>query len=672
MARKQFKTESKKLLDMMINSIYTHKEVFLRELISNASDACDKLHFRSLTDDRVKLNRDDYEIRIEADKEGRTITISDNGCGMTAEELEKNLGTIAKSGSYEFKQEHPDSDEIFRDEKAEDAEKTEAGADGAQEEAAADADEKGDAEAARTPQVDVIGQFGVGFYSAFMVSDCITVVSRAYDEQQGTVWQSRGVEGYTIDPCEKESNGTTITLHLKADTPDENYSEFLDEWKIRELVKKYSDYIHYPIRMMVTRSRKKEGTPDDKPEYEEYKEDETLNSMIPIWKKATSEVTDEEYAQFYESKFYDYEAPLKVIRQKSEGTSEFVALLFIPSRAPYNYYSREYEKGLQLYSSGVLIMDKCKDLLPDYFSFVRGLVDSSDLSLNLSREFLQHDRQLRVIARAVEKKIGAELKKMQADDREKYEKFFDAFGTQLKYGLYTDFGSHKEALQDLVMWKSSHEEKPVTLKEYVSRMKEDQKSIYYVPGESIDAMKRLPQVEAVLAKGFEVLYLTEDVDEFAIKMLREYDGKTFLNVTQDELDLATDEEKEAAKTENESSADLLKFMQESVGSELKSVRFTNTLTGHPACLASEGELSVNMEKTLNKMPGSEADAPKAELVLEINLKHPIADRLKALYGKDDDTLAKYTRILYAQARLISGLSVGNAAEIGDLVCQLML
>lgn len=671
MARKQFKTESKKLLDMMINSIYTHKEVFLRELISNASDACDKLHFRSLTDDSVKLNREDYEIRIEVDKEGRTITVSDNGCGMTAAELEKNLGTIAKSGSYEFKQEHPDSDEIFRDEKAEETEKSEAGADDAKE-AAADADEKSDAEAARTPQVDVIGQFGVGFYSAFMVSDCITVVSRAYDEAQGTVWQSRGVEGYTIDPCEKETNGTTITLHLKADADGENYSEFLEEWKIRELVKKYSDYIHYPIRMMVTRSRKKEGTPDDKPEYEEYKEDETLNSMIPIWKKATSEVTDEEYAQFYENKFYDYEAPLKVIRQKSEGTSEFVALLFIPSRAPYNYYSREYEKGLQLYSSGVLIMDKCKDLLPDYFSFVRGLVDSSDLSLNLSREFLQHDRQLRVIARAIEKKIASELKKLLENDREKYEKFFDAFGTQLKYGLYTDFGSHKDVLQDLVMWKSSFEEKPATLKEYVSRMKEDQKDIYYVSGESLEAMKTLPQVEAVLAKGYEVLYLTEDVDEFSIKMLRSYDEKNFVNVTQESLDLSTDEEKEEAKNENESSAELLKFMQESIGGELKSVRFTNTLSGHPAALSTEGELSMNMEKTLAKMPGSEADAPKAELVLEVNLKHPIADKLKSLYGKDNDTLSKYTKILYAQARLISGMSVENASEIGDLVCQLMV
>lgn len=650
MAKKQFKTESKKLLDMMINSIYTHKEVFLRELISNASDACDKLRFRSLTDDSVKIGLDEYVIRIEADKNERTLTISDNGCGMTAQELEKNLGTIAKSGSFDFKKENMKEDET--------------------------ADEganvgKNNSDTQQKP-VDIIGQFGVGFYSAFMVSDCITVESRAYDEETATRWQSKGVDGYTIEECEKAENGTKITLHIKSDTEDENYSEFLDEWKIRELVKKYSDYIHYPIKMTVTKSRKKEGSPEDKPEYEQYSEDETLNSMIPIWKRAQSEVTDEEYASFYRDKFFDYEKPIRVIRQKSEGTSEFEALLFIPGHAPYNYYSRDYEKGLQLYSSGVLIMDKCKELVPDYFSFVRGLVDSSDLSLNISREILQHDRQLKVIAKAVEKKVASELKKMLSGERETYEKFYEAFGTQLKYGVYSDFGMHKETLQDLLLFKSSAEEKQVTLEEYVGRMKEDQKAIYYVAGESVQAMKLLPQVEAVIGKGYEVLFLTEEVDEFALKMLQTYKEKEFVNVTADKVDLSTEAEKELLKNENDGAKSMFDFIKEELGGAVGEVRFTNTLGKHPACLSSEGEISVNMEKTLSKMPGSSEGAPKAELVLEINMNHPIAERLKNLYDTDKEKLGKYAKIIYSQARLISGLSIDNAVEISEMICDLML
>ena len=664
MAKKQFKTESKKLLDMMINSIYTHKEVFLRELISNASDACDKLRFRSLTDDSVKTALDAYEIRIDADRDARTLTISDNGCGMTMEELEKNLGTIAKSGSLEFKKENFD-------------EGPESGAPETADTAEAETDENAsnvgnnDSETKQKP-VDIIGQFGVGFYSAFMVSDCITVVSRAYDEQTAARWESKGVDGYTIEQCEKPENGTVITLHIKPDTDDENYSEFLDEWKIRELVKKYSDYIHYPIKMMVSKSRKKEDSPVDKPEYEQYLEEETLNSMVPIWKRPQSQVSDEEYANFYRDKFFDYEKPLKVIRQKSEGTSEFEALLFIPAKAPYDYYSREYEKGLQLYSSGVLIMEKCKDLLPDYFSFVRGLVDSADLSLNISREMLQHDRQLKVIAKAVEKKVASELKKMLTDDREKYEKFFAAFGTQLKYGIYADFGMHKDVLKDLLLFTSSAEEKLVSLSEYIGRMKEDQKSIYYAAGESVAAMKVLPQVEAVIGRGFEVLFLTEEVDEFALKMLHDYDGKEFANVCADDVDLSTDAEKELLETENKASKDMFEYVKEQLGGAVGGVRFTNNLGKHPACLSSEGEISVNMEKTLSKMPGDKGIKPKAELVLEINMNHPIAERMKNLFETDKEKLGRYSKILYAQARLISGLSLDNAAEVGELVCDLML
>ena len=630
MAKKQFKTESKKLLDMMVNSIYTHKEIFLRELISNASDAIDKLYFRSLTDDSVKLTHDDYEIRITPDKDSRTLTISDNGCGMSREELENNLGTIAKSGSFDF---------------------------------------KSDTESEGKENIDIIGQFGVGFYSSFMVADKITVESRVYGADESYRWQSSGADGYTINPCEKDDFGTVITLHIKEDTEDEKYSEYLDEYRIRALVKKYSDYIRYPIKMLTEQERLKEGSED---EYESYTEDETLNSMIPIWKRSQSEVTDEEYNNFYRDKFYDYEAPLKVIRQKAEGTSSYEALMFIPSHAPYDYYSRDFEKGLQLYSSGVMIMDKCKDLLPDHFSFVRGLVDSADLSLNISREMLQQDRQLKIIAKAIDKKISSELSKMLENDRENYEKFFKTFGAQLKWGVYNSYGMNKDTLQDLLLFVSSNEKKYVTLKEYVSRMKEDQKNIYYASGDSIERIAMLPQVEAVTAKGFEVLYLTEDIDEFTLQMMRNYSEKEFLNVCKEDLDLSTEEEKKSLNEENEKAADLFKFMKESIGDDVSKVRFTNTLTKHAVCLSSEGELSVGMEKVLKKMPGAEDQNIKAEIVLEINKDHPIAAKLSELYENDKDKLAKYSKILFNEAKLISGLSVDDPTELCDLISELMI
>jgi len=630
MAKKQFKTESKKLLDMMVNSIYTHKEIFLRELISNASDAIDKLYFRSLTDSTVQLTHDDYKIRISADKTARTLTITDNGCGMTKDELENNLGTIAKSGSFDF---------------------------------------KNDPEHKNGEQIDIIGQFGVGFYSAFMVADKITVESRVYGADEAFCWESEGADGYTIKPCEKETAGTVITIYLKADTDDERYSDYLEEYRLRSLIKKYSDYIRYPIRMLTEHSHLKEGTEN---EYETVTEDETLNSMIPIWKKTASEVTDEEYTQFYQDKYYDYEAPLKVIRQKAEGTSNFEALMFIPAHAPFDYYSKDFEKGLQLYSSGVLIMEKCKDLLPDHFSFVRGLVDSSDLSLNISREMLQQDRQLRIIAKALEKKIASELKKMLENEREKYEQFFKAFGAQLKWGIYSSYGSNKDMLQDLLLFKSSNEGNYVTLQEYVSRMKEGQEKIYFASGDTVEKIALLPQVESVIAHGYEVLYLTEDIDEFALQMLRTYSEKEFLNVCKENLDLSTDEEKEKLKAENEAAEELFKFMKESLGDGVSKVQFTNTLGNHPVSLSSEGNVSLGMEKALNKMPGAEEQHIKAEIVLEINIDHPLAAKLKELFESDKDRLATYSKILLAQARLVSGMSLENPAEVSDLVCGLML
>jgi len=627
MRKKQFKTESKKLLDMMINSIYTHKEIFLRELISNASDAIDKLYFRSLTDSSVAVGKENYAIHISVDKAARKLTISDNGCGMSAEDLETNLGTIAKSGSFDFKRENVESE-----------------------------------------GVDIIGQFGVGFYSAFMVADKITVRSKQYGAEVANVWESEGAEGYTIGECDKNSFGTEITLYIKEDSEEEKYSEFLEEYRIRGLIKKYSDYIRYPIKMQVKKSVPKE---DKEGEYEEKYEIETLNSMVPLWKKAQSEVTEEEYAGFYRDKFFDYEAPARVITQKSEGTATYTALLFIPAHAPFNYYTKDYEKGLELYSSGVMIMEKCADLVPDYFSFVKGLVDSSDLTLNISRETLQHDRQLKIMAKAIEKKIKNELSKMLESEREKYEKFFDAFGIQLKYGLYTDYGMHKDVLVDLLLFHTAEKDKYVTLKEYADNMPEEQKAIYYAAGESREKIDILPRVEAVKSKGYEILYLTDDVDEFALKMLGKYADKEFKNVSDEALDITSEEEKAALKEKNESSEDLLKFIKEEI-SEVGEVRFTASLASHAVCLTTEGELSVEMEKTLKRMPGENAGMPKANVVLEINHSHPITEKLKALYDSDKDTLKKYARILYSTACLISGVALENPAELSSLVTELMV
>ena len=625
MRKKQFKTESQKLLDMMINSIYTHKEIFLRELISNASDAVDKLYFKSLTDSSISLSKNDYAIWIKADKDARTITISDNGIGMTEAELENNLGTIAKSGSFDFKRDNAESE-----------------------------------------GVDIIGQFGVGFYSAFMVASKITVASKPYGADEAFLWESEGASGYTVEKCDKTSFGTEITLYIKEDTEDEKYSEFLEEYRIRGLIKKYSDYIRYPIKMEVENEKLKEGSTD---EYETVTEIETLNSMIPLWKKSASEVTEEEYTAFYRDKFYDFEKPLRTITQKSEGTATYSALMFIPSRAPFNYYTKDYEKGLELYSSGVMIMEKCSDLLPDYFGFVKGLVDSSDLSLNISREMLQHDRQLKIMAKTIEKKIKSELEKMLESDRENYEKFFDAFGVQLKFGLYADYGMHKDTLVDLVLFKSS-EGKYVSLKEYVSNMKEAQTAIYYASGETEAKIAMLPQVEAVKSRGYEVLYLTDDVDEFAIKMLGKYADKEFKSVTAEALDLATDEEKQKIDDANAASKEMLDIMKDAIG-KVSSVKFSENLTTFPVCLSNEGELSVEMEKILKRMPGAEG-APEAKIVLEINHSHAITEKLYKLYAEDTEMLKKYAKILYSEARLISGLSIDDPKEFSLLISELMI
>lgn len=627
MRTKQFKSESKKLMDMMINSIYTHKEIFLREIISNASDALDKLYFRSLTDSSVGLAAEDFVIRLAFDKEARTITVSDNGCGMTEQELDSNLGTIAHSGSLAFRSENE-----------------------------------------KTENVDIIGQFGVGFYSAFMVSDKVTVETRAFGSDEAFRWSSSGADGYTIEPCEKDSFGTTVTMHIKEDTEDEKYSEFLDQYRLSGLVRKYSDYIRHPIKMDFTTRKPVEGKEN---EYEDVTEERTLNSMVPLWKKSKSELKPEDYNAFYKEKFYDFEDPARVIHTKTEGQATYNALLFIPKHAPFDYYTKEFEKGLQLYSKGVLIMEKCGDLLPDYFSFVKGLVDSEDLSLNISREMLQHDGQLRLIAKTLEKKIKSELEKMLKDEREAYEAFFKAFGIQLKFGVYNDYGAHKDTLKDLLLFTSSLEKKPVTLKEYVSRMKEGQDAVYYACGETVDKIEMLPQCDAVKDKGFEVLYLTENVDEFALKTLAEYDGKKFVNVCDDSLDLATEEEKKALEGENEAAKEMFAAMKESIGDAVNAVRFTGKLKEHPVCLSSEGGISLEMEKTLNSMPGAAENQVKAQIILEINASHPIAEKLKALYAEDKDTLAKYAKLLYGEACLIGGKSVADPVEHSRLICELM-
>ena len=630
MAMKEFQAESKRLLDLMINSIYTHKEIFLRELISNASDAIDKLYYRTLEDGATGLSREDFFIRLDVDKEARTFSITDNGIGMTQEELDNNLGVIARSGSLQFKQE---------------------------------AEQKED--------VDIIGQFGVGFYSAFMVSDRVTVDTRAFGADEAWHWESEGLAGYEITPGTKADRGTTITLHLKADTEDENYSEFLDQFRIQQLVKKYSDYIRYPIRMEVSHTHVKEGTGVDgkEPEYETHTEVETLNSMTPLWKKSRSEVSEDELNAFYKEKFYDWQNPLKVIRSSTEGAATYTALLFLPSHAPMDYYTREYEKGLQLYASGVLIMDKCADLLPDCFSFVKGLVDSQDLSLNISREMLQHDRQLKLIASRLEKKIASELQSMLNNDREKYEQFWKAFGLQLKYGMYDNYGAKKDELKDLALFTSSAEKKLTTLKEYVSRMKPEQKYIYYGCGETVERILGLPQAEALQEKGYEMLCLTDNVDEFALRMLMKYDDKEFRNISADDLELESAEEKEKTQALAEENKDLLAFVKDALGDKVKDVRVSGKLKSHPVCITTDGMISTEMEKVINAMPAQEKI--KAQRVLEINGEHPIFQRLRELYAKDKDRLKLYAEVLYDQALLIEGISLEDPSDFYQKLCQLL-
>ena len=630
MAMKEFQAESKRLLDLMINSIYTHKEIFLRELISNASDAIDKLYYRTLEDGATGLSREDFSIQLAVDKEARTLSISDNGIGMTQEELDNNLGVIARSGSLQFKQEAEKKDEV-----------------------------------------DIIGQFGVGFYSAFMVSSRVAVDTKAFGSDEAWHWESTGLDGYEITPGAKADRGTTITLYLKEDSEDENYSEFLDQFRLQDLVKKYSDYIRYPIRMEVSHTHVKEGTGVDgkDPEYETHTEVETLNSMTPIWKKAKSEVTDEEMNAFYKEKFYDWQDPLKVIRTSTEGAATYTALLFIPSHAPMDYYTREYEKGLQLYASGVLIMDKCADLLPDCFSFVKGLVDSQDLSLNISREMLQHDRQLKLIASRLEKKIASELQSMLNNDREKYEQFWKAFGLQMKYGLYDNYGAKKDELKDLVLFTSSAEKKLTSLKEYVSRMKPEQKYIYYGCGETVERVLSLPQAETLQEKGFEMLCLTDNVDEFALRMLMKYDDKEFRNISSDDLELESPEEKEKVKELAEENKDMLAFVKESLGDKVKDVRLSGKLKSHAVCITTDGMISTEMEKVLNAMPAQEKI--KAQRVLEINGEHPIFQRLQELYQSDKERLKLYAEILYDQALLLEGISLEDPSDFSQKLCQLL-
>ena len=629
MAKKQFKAESKRLLDLMINSIYTHKEIFLREIISNASDACDKLCYQGLTDDSVGMDRKDFHIDLSVDKDARTITVSDNGIGMDQEDLENNLGIIASSGSFRFKQEV-----------GEDAKGT-----------------------------DVIGQFGVGFYSAFMVADHITVRTRKFGAEKAYEWQSSGADGYTVAECEKDTVGTDIIMHVKEDTDDEKYSEFLEEWKLQDLVRRYSDYIRFPIRMEVSKTRRKEGSPDDKPEYETYRETETLNSMVPIWQRKKSEVTKEEYDKFYRDKFSDYTAPQCVIPVSAEGSVTYQALLFIPGATPFDFYSKDYEKGLQLYSNGVLIMDKCPDLVPEYFRFIRGVVDSPDLSLNISRELLQHDRQLKVIAGNIEKKIKNELVKLMKDDRAGYETFWKNFGRQLKYGVVSDYGAHKDALQDLLLFYSSTEKKLVTLSEYVSRMKEDQRVIYFAAGENVAAIDKLPQIEGLKDSGTEILYFTEEVDEFAAQMMHTYQEKEFRSALDGEVEEPKDGEEEKKNPSEEHQA-ALDFVKEALGDSVKEVKASKKLKSHPVCLTAGEGLSFEMEKYLNAVQPE--NPVKADRILELNTQHPAFAALEKAVKDDPELAKKYATLLYDQALLIAGLPMEDPSAYTDLVCELLV
>ena len=621
MKKKEFKTESKRILDLMINSIYTNKEIFLRELISNASDAIDKLYYKSLTDRKVKLDKDDFFIKVEVDKDNNTLTVIDNGIGMNEEELENNLGTIAESGTLLFKEEN------------------------------------------KNKETECIGQFGVGFYSAFMVSKEIEVISKKYGDKEAHIWKSSGVDGYTIEKSERDGFGTTIILHLKDDTEDDNYSKYTNEFTIEGLIKKYSDYIKYPIKMDLTHEHKK----DDSNEVETHTEEQTINSMIPLWKRSKNEITEDEYNAFYMDKFYDYEKPLRVIHSSVEGKVSYNTLMYIPSKAPYDFYSKDYEKGLELYSNGVLIMEKCGDILPDYFSFVKGLVDTPDVSLNISREILQQDAQIKIIAKSIESKIKKELESMLEEDREKYEEFFKTFGINIKFGIYNGFGQNNDNLKDLLLFYSSKEKKLVTLKEYTERMKENQDKIYYACGQSIDKIDLLPQIENLKDKDYEILYLTDYVDEFTLQVLQKYNEKTFANVASENVDIDSEEEKKELEKANDDNKDMFDLMTKTLN--IKGVRFTKKLKNHPVCLTSEGNVSVEMEKVINAMPTDEQIT--AEKVLEINENHPIVKKLQTLYKKDKDELEKYTKILYAQARLIEGLPIDNPTEISNMVCELI-
>ncbi|MED1420341.1 molecular chaperone HtpG [Bacillus smithii] len=624
MAKKQFKAESKRLLEMMIHSIYSQKEIFLRELISNASDAIDKIYYKALTDDSLTFDKDNYYIKIIPNKENRTLTILDTGIGMTKEELENNLGTIAKSGSLAFKNENELKDGH-----------------------------------------EIIGQFGVGFYSAFMVADVVTVISKALGSDEAYKWESQGADGYTIEPCEKDSVGTEIILKLKENTEDENYDEFLEEYRLKEIIKKYSDFIRYPIKMDVTERKRKEGSEN---EFEEYKEEKIINSMVPIWRKNKSELTDEDYENFYQEKHYGFDKPIKHIHISVDGTVRYQAILFIPEKIPFDYYTKEFEKGLELYSSGVLIMEKCPDLLPDYFSFVKGMVDSEDLSLNISREMLQQDKQLKFIAKNIKNKIKRELESLLKNERDKYEAFYQSFGRQLKFGVYQDFGRDKELLQDLLMFYSSKEKKLVTLNEYVSRMPEDQKYIYYATGETIERIEKLPQTELVAEKGYEILYFTEDIDEFAIKMLMKYKDKEFKSVSSG--DLGIEEDKAQTEAEEKENKELFDYMKEVLSDKVKDVRASTRLKSHPVCFATEGEVSIEMEKVLSAMPNNQNI--KAEKILEINVHHDVFQSLKDAYANDKEKLKLYTNLLYNQALLIEGLPINDPVEFSNDICKIMV
>ncbi|MCH6264141.1 MULTISPECIES: molecular chaperone HtpG [Neobacillus] len=626
METKQFKAESKRLLDMMINSIYTHREIFLRELISNASDAIDKIYYKALTDDSLAFDKDNYYIKVIADKENRTLRLIDTGIGMTKEELENNLGTIAKSGSLAFKSENELKDGY-----------------------------------------DIIGQFGVGFYSAFMVADVVTVISKALGSDEAYKWESQGAEGYTIVPCEKETVGTEIILKIKDNTEEENYDEYLEEYRLKAIIKKYSDFIRYPIKMDVSKSRLKEGS---ETEYEDYQVEETINSMVPIWRKNKNELTAEDYENFYAEKRYGFDKPLKHIHISVDGAVRYNAILYIPESMPFDYYSAEYEKGLELYSSGVLIMNKCADLLPDYFSFVKGMVDSEDLSLNISRELLQHDRQLKLIAKNINKKIKSELVSLLKNEREKYEQFYQAFGRQLKYGVYSEFGAHKEELQDLLMFHSSKEKKLVTLDEYVSRMPEDQKYIFYATGGSNERIEKLPQTELVADKGYEILYFTDEIDEFAIRMLMSYKDKEFKSVSSGDLGFEADEKSQDSEAEEQDNKELFEYMKETLAGKVKDVRVSKRLKSHPVCLSTDGEVSIEMEKILNAMPNNQGI--KAEKVLEINANHEVFASLKESFAGDKDKLKLYTHLLYNQALLIEGLPIDDPVEFTNNICKIMV